>query len=85
MGDTEFLRKTKGFNPTLSFDGVAIIIACILSSLWFGRLENRISVAEKTLDHQAQIIANLSDSQANLSKVVAVLQRQMDDYMKGKQ
>lgn len=79
MSDTDFVAKQrKGFNPTLSFDGVAIILAAIGFILWMGAFSNRLSVAEKTLDHQAQIVQSLSDSQASLSKIVAVLQYQMD-------
>jgi hypothetical protein len=85
MGDTEFVSKKHRFNPTLSFDGVAIIVACVACSVWFGRLDQRVEFVEKTLGQHAQIIENQSKAISTLSEIIAVIRDEMNRDKRSKQ
>lgn len=44
------------FNPTISFDGVAIILGIIGLCVWMGRLDERVQSATTTISaHESQI------------------------------
>jgi len=61
------------FNPTISFDGVAIIVACVSCAIWFGGLSQTLKNHTEQLQHHDQILQTLSDSQKLQSQNIAVL------------
>jgi len=67
------------FNHTLSFDGVAIVIACVTSCVWFGVLSNRVSNAEKILDDHTSTLKVLAEGQNQTAKNLAALQQLVQD------
>ena len=69
------------FNPTLSFDGVAIIIAALTGCLWLGSLSQRVAHQEKMLDDYTITLRALSEGQAQTSRNVATLQQMVSDYV----
>ncbi len=62
------------FNPTLSWDGVAIISACGMCILWFGSLSDTIKQHSTELKHHEQLIQSLSEGQKLEAQNIAVLQ-----------
>lgn len=62
------------FNPTLSWDGVAMISACIMCTLWFGSLSDTVKQHSTELQHHEQLIQSLSEGQKLISQNIAVLQ-----------
>ena len=62
------------FNPTLSWDGVAVISACVVSLLWFGTLKETVRQHGETLKHHEELIQSLSEGQKLISQNIAVLQ-----------
>lgn len=71
--------KKMAFNPTISFDGVAIIGACICCALWFGALGQRVSAVEETVRNHTGILQTLASGQQLQSQNIAVLQSMIDD------
>ncbi len=66
------------FNPTISFDGVAIIIAVIAASIAWGRLsarvenmESRFQEVKLTSDEHARQLNTLSEAQATLAAIMS--------------
>ncbi len=48
--------RPKYFNPTISFDGVAVIVALITCCFWFGRLSEKVNRLEQsTAQHEATL------------------------------
>jgi hypothetical protein len=62
------------FNPTLSWDGVAIIGSCVCALLWFGTLKATIEQHSQTLKHHEELLQSLSEGQKLISQNIAVLQ-----------
>lgn len=61
------------FNPTISFDGVAIIVACVTASVWFGSLSATIKQHAESIRHIEQIQEAQSESHKIMSQNIAVL------------
>ena len=61
------------FNPTISFDGVAVIVACITCSVWFGGLSATVHQHSEQLKRHDEIMQSLSDNQKATSANIAVL------------
>lgn len=62
------------FNPTLSWDGVAMLSACVLCVLWFGSMSETIKQHGEILKHHEELIQSLSEGQKLISQNIAVLQ-----------
>lgn len=62
-----------GFIPTISFDGVAIITACIMCAVWLGSLGTRVSDLEQSQLQQNRIIEQIADAQKTMAQNIAVL------------
>lgn len=62
------------FNPTLSWDGVAIISACVVCVLWFGALSDTVKQHTAELKHHADLLESLSEGQKLTAQNIAVLQ-----------
>ena len=71
---TEYREKMKAtFNPTISFDGIAIIVACVTCAVWFGTLSKTIEIHTETIRHHEQIMDSLSKAQDLTAQNIAVL------------
>lgn len=62
------------FNPTLSFDGVAIMLSCIVALTWFGTLKETVSQHTAALKRHEELIERISEGQKLISQNIAVLQ-----------
>lgn len=62
------------FNPTLSWDGVAMITACVLCVLWFGSMRDELTQHRDELKRHAELLQSLSEGQKLISQNIAVLQ-----------
>jgi hypothetical protein len=82
--DRDKPRRTLTFNPTISFDGIAIIVSCITCALWFGGLSQTVKQHAEALQHHEQILQTLSDAQRLQSANIAVLQALVNERTKGK-
>ena len=72
------VMQTK-FNPTLSFDGVAMITACATCCFWFGGLDHRVKQNTDLLKKHDKNIETLSDSVMKNAQTTAVLQQIVQD------
>lgn len=61
------------FNPTISFDGVAIIVVCVSCTLWFGALSTTIREHTENIKHLTQIQETQAQSLRVMSENIAVL------------
>jgi hypothetical protein len=77
--------KKLTFNPTISFDGVAIILACIGASLWFGAMRETIQAHGQQLRDHARVLQSLADGQQLQSQNIAVLQALINERTKATQ
>ena len=62
------------FNPTLSWDGVAMLGSCVLCVLWFGSMHETIKQHTEILKNHEGSIKSLSEGQKLISQNIAVLQ-----------
>ena len=62
------------FNPTLSWDGVAMLSACVICVLWFGSMHDRLRQHDEALKRHDELLLSLSEGQKLISQNVAVLQ-----------
>lgn len=67
------------FNPTLSFDGVAIITACIGCAVWFGSLSETVKEHTETLRQHEVTMKTLADTENVMAQNIAVLQAMVSD------
>lgn len=70
------------FNPTLSWDGVAMIIACCTSLIWFGTLKETVRQHGETLRHHEELIGSLAEGQKLIGQNIAVLQTIINERTK---
>lgn len=70
------------FNPTLSWDGVAIIVACVTSLIWFGTLKETVKQHGEIIKHHEEMIQSLSEGQKLISQNIAVLQTLVNERTK---
>ena len=80
MGLREFMSAR--FNPTLSWDGVAILSACVLCCFWFGALSRTVEEHSEELKRHADLIQSLSEGQKLISQNIAVLQTLVNERTK---
>ena len=71
------------FNPTLSWDGVAMLTACVVCVLWFGSLSDTVKQHASELQHHTQLIESLSEGQKLISQNIAVLQTIVNERTTG--
>jgi len=62
------------FNPTLSWDGVAIIGSCACALLWFGTIRETIKQHGEVIKHHEELLQSLSEGQKLISQNIAILQ-----------
>ena len=67
------LKSRIRFNPTISFDGVAIILACIYCALWFGSLSQTIKDHTETLRRHDAMLQTLAEGQKIQAENLSVL------------
>lgn len=67
------VMRTMSFNPTISFDGVAIIVACVACCVWFGSLSQTVKEHSETLRHHEQLMEQLAQGQKIQAENIAVL------------
>jgi hypothetical protein len=70
------------FNPTLSWDGVAILGSCVICCMWFGTLKETVRQQGESLKHHDQVIESLSEGQKLISQNIAVLQTLVNERTK---
>lgn len=68
------MGKKVTFNPTISFDGVAIIVSCIGCAIWCGGLSEKVSYHTDQLKRHEVIIQTISDAQKLQTQNIAILQ-----------
>lgn len=73
MKDITEKRFKLAFNPTISFDGVAIITATICASLWFGELSARVKQNTDAITRDNELITTLAENQRIQGENLAVL------------
>lgn len=73
------------FNPTISFDGVAIILACIGCSIWFGTLKETVRQQGETIRNHEKILQTLSESQRLQSEQTAIITTIINERLPKKQ
>lgn len=52
-------EKPRYFNPTISFDGVAVIIALLTCCIWFGKLSEKVSRLDEASKHHEEMLTEL--------------------------
>lgn len=72
------------FNPTLSWDGVAILTSCVVCCVWFGTLKETVRQQGEALKNHDRLIQTLSDGQTLISQNIAVLQTMVNERTGGK-
>lgn len=70
------------FNPTVSFDGIAFIVACAGCCLWLGRLEQRVTTNEKVVQEQAKIIDRGMRTGEQTAIDIATIKQILNDKVK---
>jgi hypothetical protein len=58
------------FDPQISFDGVAIIIACVIAAISWGRLEQRMESAEETIRSHTEQLKQMAETNARLTAII---------------
>lgn len=71
MNETHMKRMI--FNPTISFDGVAIIASCVACSIWFGALRETVKQHGEQIAHLQNIAETLAQGQNLQSQNIAAL------------
>lgn len=77
-------RKVLAFNPTISFDGVAIILSCVMCAIWFGGLSQTVKNHTEQLSRHDNILQTLSDGQRLQSQNIAILTTMINERTNGK-
>jgi hypothetical protein len=75
--------RTFTFNPTISFDGIAVIVACVTCAMWFGTLSQTVRNHTEQLQHHGQILETLSESQRLQAQNIAILTTLVNERTKG--
>lgn len=70
------------FNPTLSWDGVAIITACVVCCVWFGSLKETVRQQGEELHHHADLLQTQGEALKLISQNIAVLQTMVNERTK---
>jgi hypothetical protein len=72
------------FNPSISIDGVAVILACITCSVWFGGLKETVRQHADTLKTHEILMQTLAKSQELTAQNIAVLTTLINERTKPK-
>lgn len=67
------------FNPTLSFDGVAMIVGILTCCVWLGTLNQKVEQNSKDIAEHKDAIKILSETTATTARNTAVLQQMVQD------
>lgn len=69
------MNRRFSFNPTISFDGVAIIIAVIALAVWAGQIKEQVSqTAAQVRSHDEQLF-KLNQTTASLAAIISERER----------
>lgn len=66
--------KKLTFNPVISFDGVAIIVASVTCAIWFGSLSATVSGHTDAIKHLSQIQETQAETLKLMSQQIGILQ-----------
>ena len=69
------------FEPKLSIDGVAIILAAISAAIYMGRLDAQVVELKNNNNQQKLEIQRLTDSQGEITKNLAIVATQVSDIL----
>lgn len=58
------------FNPSLSFDGVAILIALFGGALWLGQLSQKVEQHDSRISAAESTLTEISRTQSTLAAIV---------------
>lgn len=65
--------KNITFNPTISFDGIAILTACVGCSIWFGTLKETVRQQGEAIKHHDQVLQVLSENEKAITANISAL------------
>jgi len=67
MSNVERTGKGFRFTPSISFDGVAIIVGLILAAVWFGQLKQKVDATADTVARHSEELKTLNETTARIA------------------
>lgn len=74
--------KMMAFKPQLSFDGVAIMVACATCLIWFGSLSATVRQHSESIKALEAITATLSSTEQAQAANIAVIQTILNERLR---